>query len=359
MESLVINREFWKGKSVFLTGHTGFKGGWIAHWLSELGASVSGYALAPVGEPNFFTETRLRQKLLRSTIGDVRDKIALTKAINDASPDVVFHMAAQPLVGESYKSPVETFEVNILGTVNVLDAVRQFGTAGALVNVTTDKCYQDREWWWSYREDDRLGGHDPYSASKACSELVTAAYRSSFLADNNVGLASARAGNVIGGGDWTAGRLIPDFFRAKSSNEILRIRCPQAVRPWQHVLQPLSGYLLLAEKLFMEGGKFADSWNFGPQESESKSVSWVLNYLCQKSADVTWEVDVSPVFHETHTLKVDSAKAKHLLNWIPHWTTEVALDNTLKWFDAWASGLDMEKLTLDQISSYSNSGRAT
>ena len=267
-----MTSSFWNGKTVFVTGHTGFKGGWIAHWLSELGACVHGYALNPPTTPNFFTETNLQERLVGANIGDIRDLGLLDKAIKQSKPDIVIHMAAQPLVRESYNTPVETFSANVMGTVNVLEASRRVGTVKAIVNITTDKCYDNKEWIWPYRESDRLGGHDPYSASKACAEIVAAAYRSSFLSDADIQLASVRAGNVIGGGDWATDRLIPDFLRALDAGETLKIRSPNAVRPWQHVLEPLSGYLMLAEQLYEQGEPFAEAWNFGPNEEDARSV---------------------------------------------------------------------------------------
>jgi CDP-glucose 4,6-dehydratase len=270
LEDLAVNRHFWHGRSVFLTGHTGFKGGWIGLWLTHLGAKVYGYALDAPTRQNFFTETKLEERLKKSTIGDIQDLTKLAAAMQSAGPSVVIHMAAQSLVRESYKTPVETFSTNIMGTLNVLEAARSTETVKAIVNITTDKCYENQEWLWPYREDDRLGGYDPYSASKACAEIVAAAYRRSFLAQADISLASVRAGNVIGGGDWAIDRLIPDFLRSIDAGETLRIRSPNAVRPWQHVLEPLSGYLTIAERLVVDGSDFAQAWNFGPEDSDAK-----------------------------------------------------------------------------------------
>ena len=346
---------FWNGKSVFVTGHTGFKGGWLAHWLSELGASVHGYALEPPHTLNFFTEANLRDKLISSTVGDIRDLDALTNALGPAKSDVIIHMAAQPLVRESYTTPVETFAVNVMGTVNLLEATRQVGTAKAIVSIATDKCYENREWVWPYREQDNLGGHDPYSASKACAELVVAAYRSSFLSDADIHLASVRAGNVIGGGDWATDRLIPDFLRALDENETLKIRSPSAVRPWQHVLEPLSGYLTLAEKLYTEGSAFAGAWNFGPTEADSKSVGWIVENLCARMPGARWEVESGQQLHETGLLKLDSSKAKAKLGWAPRWGLEKALSKTTEWHQAWRDGEDMAITTSLQIQAYTDS----
>lgn len=350
-----MNPSFWTGKTVFLTGHTGFKGGWLAHWLYELGASVHGYSLEPPTQPNFFTETHLRNRLVSSIIGDIRDLAALTKALNKAKPDIIIHMAAQPLVRESYNTPVETFAANVMGTVNVLEAARRVGTAKAIVNITTDKCYENKEWLWSYRENDRLGGHDPYSASKACAEIAAAAYRDSFLADANIHLASVRAGNVLGGGDWATDRLIPDFLRALDAGETLQIRSPNAVRPWQHVLEPLSGYLLLAEKLYTEGRAFAEAWNFGPNDDDAKPVSWIVDQLCARIPGAKWQTENAQQPHEAGLLKLDSSKAKTKLGWMPRWNLETALNKTIAWHQAWRTKENMVAITSAQIQAYTDS----
>lgn len=344
---------FWKNKSVFLTGHTGFKGGWIAHWLTELGAHVHGYALAPPTEPNFFTETELQERIASSTINDIRDLEKLSTAIKQAKPDILIHMAAQPLVRESYDTPVETFAANVIGTVNVLEAVRQAGTIKAIVNITTDKCYENKEWLWPYRENDRLGGHDPYSASKACAEVAAAAYRNSFLVEAGIHLASVRAGNVIGGGDWATDRLIPDFLRAIDRGETLTIRSPNAVRPWQHVLEPLSGYLLLAEKLYEQGEAFAEAWNFGPHDEDAKPVSWIVERLCEQMPGSKWQTENTKQPHEAGLLKLDSSKAKTKLSWTPRWKLETSLTKTVEWHQAWRNQEDMSAITSSQIQAYS------
>jgi len=352
MEGLVMTPGFWKYKTVFLTGHTGFKGGWVAHWLHKLGASVYGYSLEPPTQPNFFTETHLQNRLAHSNMGDIRDLAALTSALKQAKPDIIIHMAAQPLVRESYNTPVETFAANVMGTVNLLEAARQVGTAKAIVNITTDKCYENKEWLWPYRENDRLGGHDPYSTSKACAEIAAAAYRHSFLEDANIQLASVRAGNVIGGGDWATDRLIPDFLRALDAGETLKIRSPNAIRPWQHVLEPLSGYLLLAEKLYTEGSAFAEAWNFGPSEEDAKSVGWIVKQLCVQIPDTRWETENSKQPHEAGLLKLDSSKAKSKLGWTPRWNLETALSKTIEWHQAWHKREDMSAVTSEQIQAY-------
>jgi CDP-glucose 4,6-dehydratase len=353
--SLIYMKYFWTDKTIFLTGHTGFKGGWIAHWLYELGASVHGYSLEPPTQPNFFTETQLRKRLAHSSIGDIRDLAALSSALKQAKPDIIIHMAAQPLVRESYNTPVETFAANVMGTVNLLEAARQVGTARAIVNITTDKCYENKEWLWPYRENDRLGGHDPYSASKACAEIAAAAYRNSFLADANIQLASVRAGNVIGGGDWATDRLIPDFLRALDAGKTLTIRSPNAIRPWQHVLEPLSGYLLLAEKLYTESSPFAEAWNFGPNNEDAKSVGWIVEKLCAQIPGACYETESAEQPHEAGLLKLDSSKAKSKLGWAPRWNLEAALNKTMEWHQAWRNREDMAAITTLQIQAYANS----
>lgn len=352
MEGLEMNSSFWKNKTVFLTGHTGFKGGWIAHWLNELGALVYGYSLKPPTEPNFFSETQLQKKIVNSTIGDIRDLAALTSALKNAKADIIIHMAAQSLVRKSYNAPVETFVTNVMGTVNLLEAAHLAGNAKAIINITTDKCYENKEWLRPYHENDHLGGHDPYSASKACAEIAAAAYRKSFFLDANIQLACVRAGNVIGGGDWATDRLIPDFFRAFDAGKTLTIRSPNAIRPWQHVLEPLSGYLLLAEKLYTEGNTFAEAWNFGPRDDDTKPVSWVVNQLCTHIVGAKWKTQNTQQPHEATFLKLDSSKAKAKLGWAPRWHLEVALSKTSEWHMAWKQGADMATMTKNQIMSY-------
>lgn len=347
-----MNPAFWRGRRVFLTGHTGFKGGWLSLWLVELGAEVYGYALAPPTEPNFITVAGLEKRLAASTLADIRDAGTLERAMRTARPEVVLHLAAQPLVRQSYVEPVETFAVNVMGTVNLLEAVRRTPEAKAVVNVTTDKCYENREWVWPYRENEALGGHDPYSGSKACSELVTAAWRRSFLEAAGVQLASARAGNVIGGGDWAADRLVPDFLRALDAGRPLVVRSPLATRPWQHVLEPLSGYLALAEKLYKEGGAFAEAWNFGPDEADARTVQWIVETLCARVPGAAWQHDPAPQPHEAHSLRLDSAKAHVRLGWRPRWNLQRALEATLGWHRAWRAGTNMASYSLNQIREY-------
>ena len=352
MENMVTNRNFWLGKRVFLTGHTGFKGSWLALWLTDMGANVHGYALAPPTEPNFFTICKLSKYLKSHTVADIRNADMLIDAMQKASPEIVFHLAAQPLVRYSYKNPIETFSTNVMGTVNLFEAARQTKSIKAIVNVTTDKCYENREWVWPYRENEAIGGFDPYSSSKACSELVTSAYRRSFFASMNVHLASARAGNVIGGGDWAADRLIPDFLRSLHLNEILTIRSPHATRPWQHVLEPLSGYLSLAEALYTKGESFADAWNFGPDDDDICTVEWILNQLCSLRNGASWQIDTNPQMHEAFALKLDSSKAKAQLGWHPRWNLRNAIEKVIEWDTAWQNKFDMTKFSLNQINNY-------
>ena len=352
VEGLEVNRSFWQGKRVFLTGHTGFKGGWLALWLADMGAEVYGYALTAPTQPSFFSICDLQSHLKASNIADIRDATSLTAAMRAAQPEIVLHLAAQSLVRLSYDAPIETFSVNVMGTANVLEAVRQTPGVKAVVNVTTDKCYENREWVWPYRENEAMGGHDPYSSSKGCSELVTAAYRRSFLEPAGIHLGSARAGNVIGGGDWAADRLIPDFLRALDAGRTLTIRSPLATRPWQHVLEPLSGYLSLAEKLYTDGNAFAEGWNFGPEESDARPVQWIVEHLCKQVPGSSWHCDPSPQLHEANYLKLDSSKAKTKLDWHPRWQLAQALSNTLSWYHGWKGGQDMAATSLTQIREY-------
>lgn len=347
-----MNPAFWQNKKVLITGHTGFKGGWLVRMLVKLNAKVYGYALKPPTEPNFYTETKLQEIMTHSTNGDIRDLKELSNAIKLAKPEIIIHMAAQSLVRESYISPVETFITNVVGTVNLLQAARESNAVKVIVNITTDKCYENKEWIWPYRENDSLGGHDPYSASKACAELVTTAYRNSFLAKAGVQVASARAGNVIGGGDWAIDRLIPDYLRALNSGEILRIRSPNAIRPWQHVLEPLSGYILLAEKMYEHNEKFTEAWNFGPDEKDAKSVAWIIEKVGVHIPGVTWETEPMSQLHEASILKLDSSKANKNLGWTPRWSVETALEKTTDWHKAWLKGEDMAIYSNEQISEF-------
>ena len=360
MENMVevgmVNSEFWKGKKVFLTGHTGFKGGWTVLWLKKLGAVVKGYALAPNTEPSLFEISKIADGI-ESHIGDVRDLDTLKKSMADFGPEIVIHMAAQPLVLASYRDPVGTYQTNVMGTVNLFEAVRVCESVKAVVNVTTDKCYKNNEWVWGYRENEPMGGYDPYSSSKGCSELVTSAYRQSFFHDKtSVSIGSARAGNVIGGGDWSCDRLIPDALRAFDLGEPVIIRNPLATRPWQHVLEPVSGYLTLAQKLYITGCEYAEGWNFGPTSEGNKAVGEVLDYLVAHwPSDVSWVLDKRAQPHEAQLLKLDISKAKERLKWSPRWDLNTTLKKIIEWHDALANEEDMRAFTLSQIADFEES----
>jgi CDP-glucose 4,6-dehydratase len=361
MESLGVNKSFWIGKKVFVTGHTGFKGSWLSLWLQQLGATVTGYALAPPTKPSLF-DLALVSQGMQSIIGDIRDGASLVEALQQASPDIVIHMAAQPLVRRSYIDPAETYSTNVMGTVHLLEAVRQTPSIRAVVNVTTDKCYENKEWVWGYRENEPMGGFDPYSSSKGCSELITAAYRNSFFTGANdcghqVALATARAGNVIGGGDWGEDRLIPDILHAIEGQQKVYIRNPNAVRPWQHVLEPLSGYLTLAEKLYCEGSVFAEAFNFGPAQEDAKPVLWLVEQFTQRWGDsASWQLDGGKNPHESHYLKLDCSKAHGRLGWRPRWNLSEAIDAIIIWHKAYLTHRDSQDtraLCLQQIHDYS------
>jgi CDP-glucose 4,6-dehydratase len=356
-----MNPSFWNGKKVFVTGHTGFKGSWLSLWLQQLGAQVSGYALQPPTNPSLFEVARVEQGM-KSVIGDIRDGNMLVSAMKHAAPDIVIHMAAQPLVRRSYVDPIETYSTNVMGTVNLLEAVRQTPCVRAVVNVTTDKCYENNEWIWGYRENEPMGGFDPYSSSKGCAELITAAYRNSFFnttkyAEHKVALATARAGNVIGGGDWAQDRLIPDILRAIESGQSVNIRNPHATRPWQHVLEPLSGYLVLAERLYINGPTFAEAFNFGPSEEEAKPVQWIVEQITQIwGGGANWHLDEGAHPHEAHYLRLDCSKARAKLNWQPSWKLGQALQAIIVWHKAHCeinAKNDMRALCLKQIDDYS------
>jgi CDP-glucose 4,6-dehydratase len=360
MENMVTNlmsREFWNKKKVFVTGHTGFKGSWLILLLKYLGAEVYGYALKPPTDPSFYELAEL-DEIVNSTIGDIRDYSLLLKALKEAKPDIIIHMAAQALVRESYQNPRETYEINVMGTANLLDAVRQLENVKVILNVTTDKCYENKEWHWGYRENDRMGGYDPYSNSKACSELLTASFRSSFYnpkdyPSHGVALATARAGNVIGGGDWAADRLIPDFVRSIIRGEKVIIRSPFAIRSWQHVLEPLTGYLLLSEKLFTSGNSYAEAWNFGAEDRDAKNVEWIIGKICELWGDgASYAIDHSPQPHEATYLKLDCSKARIKLTWQPRWNIETTLRSIVNWTKAYLSHDDMRKFSIQQIENY-------
>lgn len=347
----MIDNEFWKGKRVFLTGHTGFKGGWLSLWLSSLNAKVRGYALTPSASPSLFNEANIGQ-VIDSQIGDIRDQESLQKSMVDFNPDILIHMAAQPLVRYSYEVPIETYEVNVIGTAKVLEASRKCPNLKAVVNITTDKCYENDGRHQGYKEDDPMGGYDPYSSSKGCAELVASAYWRSFLREQGVFLASVRAGNVIGGGDWADDRLIPDILRSFEKGESVVIRNPQATRPWQHVLEPLSGYLLLAEKLYKDGEKYTGGWNFGPNEIDVKPVDWILNKMISQWPDSRWELDQNPQPHEADFLKLDISKARSELGWSPTWTLSHTLEKIIDWHMAWLDKKDMQAACMSEIKEY-------
>lgn len=316
----------YKERKVLITGHTGFKGSWLSLLLNKLGADVTGYALKPPTVPSLFNEAKIGE-LMTSFFGDVRDYENLLKVMQQVQPEIIIHLAAQPLVRQAYKHPIETYSTNVMGTVHLLEACHHTKSVKAIINVTTDKCYENREWHWGYRESEPMGGYDPYSNSKGCAELVTSAYRNSYFnpskyAEHGIALASARAGNVIGGGDWAEDRLIPDFIRAISKGEEIKIRSPFAIRPWQHVLEPLTGYLILAVKLFTEGPQYAEAWNFGSDDRDAKSVEWITKSICELWSDgVSYRIDTTPHPHEATYLKLDCSKAKAELGWLPRWST--------------------------------------
>jgi CDP-glucose 4,6-dehydratase len=349
----------WKGRRVFLTGHTGFKGSWLALWLHQLGAEVTGFALPPPTEPSLFDMARI-DELVTHVVGDIRDLESIRRAMEAARPEIVLHLAAQPLVRLSYDQPVETYATNVLGTVHVLEAARQVGSVDAFVCITTDKCYDNREWVWPYRESDPLGGYDPYSSSKACAEIVTAAYRQSYfptgaIAQGGLALASVRAGNVIGGGDWASDRLIPDLVRAFEQGEAPVIRSPNAIRPWQHVLEALHGYLMITERLLADDPRFAEAWNFGPGDDDARPVSWIVERM-----GAAWGGTADPepwrgqVPHEATLLKLDTSKARSILGWRPSLPLTEALGWIVEWHKAVGAGADAREITLAQIAKYRN-----
>lgn len=351
--------KFWQGKKVLITGHTGFKGSWLSLWLQKKGASVIGYSLPPPTKPSLFEIGNISKEMISIT-GDVRDFGHLRSVISEYRPEIIIHMAAQSLVHYSYSHPVDTFATNVLGTVNVLEAVRQSESVRVLVCITSDKCYENKEWVWGYRENERLGGSDPYSASKACAELAIAAYRSSYFPiedyqRHGVAVASTRAGNVIGGGDWAKDRLVPDIMNAIMENRPVIIRSPNSIRPWQHVLEPLSGYLLLAQHLWNRGSEFAESWNFGPNDQEVRPVSWIVEYITDLwGKDARWELDSAQHPHENTYLKLDCSKAKSLLSWLPKLNLSTSLEWIVDWYRTYIKNEDIRYITESQISRYDN-----
>jgi CDP-glucose 4,6-dehydratase len=357
MESLDINPTFWHSKKVFITGHTGFKGAWLSLWLQSLGAHVSGYALPPKTSPNLYDLAEVGSGM-NSRVGDICDFTSLKMALRQSQPEIIFHMAAQAIVRKSYEDPIQTYQTNIMGTVYLLEAIRECNSAKALVNVTSDKCYENREWLWGYRENEAMGGRDPYSSSKACSELVTSAYRESFFSQNmhpqqGLAIATARAGNVIGGGDWSSDRLVPDLLESFRKRMSAIIRNPMATRPWQHVLEPLRGYLMLAEALFRNGNKFGKPFNFGPENADVKPVSWVANELAGLWGNgAGWIIDEVGHPHEAHFLKLDISRAKSELNWKPLLPLSEGLIQVMSWSKAHEAGENMRAYTLGQIKNY-------
>ena len=354
-----MDPSFWKNKKVLITGHTGFKGSWLSLWLQCVGAEVVGYSLPPPTKPNLFEIARVADGMT-SCIGDIRDLEQIQTAVSVHKPEIIFHMAAQSLVGYSYSNPVETYETNVMGTVNLLDAVRRIGRIKVVVNITSDKCYENREWSWGYRENEPMGGYDPYSNSKGCAELLTSAFRNSFFNPSEferhgVALASARAGNVIGGGDWANDRLIPDIMKAIMEKQPAVIRNPQAIRPWQHVLEPLSGYLLLAEKLWAEGPNYTEAWNFGPNDEDAKPVAWIADRLSSLwGENAIWTLDGEKHPHEAHYLKLDSSKARTRIGWKPRWDLGTALKSVGDWYRAYTNKEEMRERTISQIRAYQN-----
>ncbi|MBS1197318.1 MAG: CDP-glucose 4,6-dehydratase [Proteobacteria bacterium] len=347
----VVNPAFWHGKRVFVTGHTGFKGSWLSLWLQQLGASLTGYALAPSTTPNLFDIATVAQGM-NSIIGDIRDAQQLQRALAASQPQIVLHLAAQALVGEGYRDPLGTFATNVQGTANLLEAVRHTPGVEAVVVVTSDKCYENKEWPLPYREGEPLGGRDPYSSSKACAELVTAAYRNSFLAESGIAVASARAGNVFGGGDWSANRLIPDLLAAFAASHPGRLRQPQAVRPWQHVLEPLAGYLILAERIASDA-TLANAWNFGPGEADCLTAGEIAQRLARHwGGDAAWQAEASDFPHEAGLLRLDASLARQQLGWQPRWTLDQALMATISWHKSWLTTANMRAVTLHQIKEF-------
>jgi len=352
-----MNSAFWNGKKVFLTGHTGFKGSWLSLWLQKVGTHVVGYALAPPTHPSLFDGARVADGMT-SIVGDIRNFGDLRKALTLHRPEIVIHMAAQALVGRSYEEPIETYTTNVIGTVNVLEAVRNLDDIRVVVSITSDKCYENKEWQWGYRENDCLGGDDPYSSSKSCAELVINSYRKSYFCPRKDGrkgtvLASCRAGNVSGGGDWAKDRLIPDIMRAMMDDRTVSIRRPHAIRPWQHVLEPLHGYLSVAEKLWFHGHEYAQAWNFGPDQEDGKPVSWIADYITASwGKENGWELDSDHYPEENNYLKLDCSRARNLLGWAPKLSVAKSLDWVVEWYrDYYRSG-DMRSLTVEQINRF-------
>ena len=352
----MMDVKFWRGKKVLLTGHTGFKGSWLSLWLSKMGAQVTGFALEPPSEPSMFELAHVAQDV-SSIIGDIRDRDAVHAVVNESNPEIVLHLAAQPLVRESYVNPLDTFATNVMGTANLLSALQDCSATKAVVVVTSDKCYENREWSWGYRENESMGGADPYSASKGCAELVVASYRKSYFSEpNSAELATARAGNVIGGGDFATDRLITDIMASIRSGKPAQIRNPLAIRPWQHVIEPLHGYLLLAQNMVLDGNKtYSSAWNFGPYDEDAKPVEWICEELSRRwGPTASWMVDEGDHPHEAHYLKLDSSKARMQLGWRSKLRLGAALDKIVEWNRVFMEGGDVRAQTLSEINDYEN-----
>lgn len=356
MEELVDNSTFWRGKKVLVTGHTGFKGGWLCLYLKLLGANVYGYALENVDRSAIYNAAKVNKVLSSEKFGDIRDRQMLEDYIKGINPQVVFHLAAQPLVRASYLDPIDTYSTNVIGLVNVFEACKNCASIETIINVTSDKCYENLNWCWPYRETDNLGGHDPYSASKACSEIISKSYYKSFFADSGVGLSSARAGNVIGGGDQAEDRLIPDFYRAKKNGTELVIRYPNATRPWQHVMEPISGYVELAKRVNLDREKFNGAWNFGPSVNEVCSVYSLLQHFCKLANYDDIVFDQSPSPHEAAMLSLDSSKSNQLLHWKSKWNIENAVRETHDWYMALEGKKDLFSFSMSQVEKYVSLG---
>ena len=348
-----VNEKFWENKKVFVTGHTGFKGSWLCLWLQKMNSIICGYSLEPNSNPNLFNLANVDQKM-KSIIGDIRDLEKIKHKINDFDPDIVIHMAAQPLVRLSYVDPVETYTTNVIGTLNLLEACRSCKSLKSIVVITTDKCYENKEKDEGYKEFEPMGGHDPYSSSKGCCELLVSSYRRSYFNDkNSASLASVRAGNVIGGGDWSKDRLIPDILNSFKDSKTVKIRNPKSIRPWQHVLEPLSGYLILAERLYINGDKYAEAWNLGPDIEDCKTVEWILNNMVKKWGEgASWKYEKNDNLHEANFLKLDCTKAASMLNWFPKWKLDYTLSLIIDWYKQFINKSDMRDICLKEISKY-------
>jgi len=349
-----MQSSFWRGKKVLITGHTGFKGGWLSLWLQSLGAKVTGVSLDPPTEPSLYKQAKVAKGMV-SIREDIRNENEIRDIFQKYQPEIVFHLAAQPLVRYSYRKPVETYETNVMGTLHILEAIRNIDTVEAAVVITTDKCYENKEWVWGYRENDQIGGYDPYSSSKGAAELLIASYRNSYLPN----IASVRAGNVIGGGDWAKDRIIPDAIRAFQNRELLKVRNPYAIRPWQHVLEPLAGYIELAEQMTTSDmNKYAQAWNFGPNEEDARSVEWIVQEISKQwDDDVKWDIDTKDHPHEANYLKLDCSKARTLLNWSPKWNLKEAINKIVEWHKVEQRGVGCRNISIKQVNEYMESNK--